>query len=34
MQKIDPVTKTAYIDETLGTFGFKAPEVKKGATID
>lgn len=33
MQKIDSASGEAYIDETCGTFGFKAPELKKGAYI-
>lgn len=33
MQKIDSTSGEAYIDETCGTFGFKAPELKKGAYI-
>jgi len=33
MQRIDSATGEAFIDETCGTFGFKAPELKKGAYI-
>jgi len=33
MQRIDCATGEAFIDETCGTFGFKAPELKKGAKI-
>ncbi|KAL4486058.1 hypothetical protein ABPG72_003992 [Tetrahymena utriculariae] len=33
IQKIDAEKKTAYLEETCGTFGFKAPEAKKGAYI-